>query len=274
MINITNIQRTSLNDGPGIRTTVFLKGCTLRCPWCSNPENIHSEVEQYIKDGVPGTYGYSISTNELYTEVLKDRMFYGEYHKAEDENLDSLPGGVTFSGGEALIQIAELESLLRKLEGEHIHRAVETCLFIQHENLEKAIELIDLFYVDSKILNEGKCREDIKGYLPLYLTNLDRLMKSGKLIVIRIPVIAGYTDSDENRRNVIELLKKYGEYKNFQKVEIIKEHNLGVNKYKSLKAVDDDWMIPDYKGVSDELMDQYENEIKSVVKIPVEICKI
>lgn len=276
MINLTNIQRTSFHDGPGIRTTVFLKGCSLRCPWCSNPENLHSEVEQYIKDGIPGTYGYTLTSDELYTEVVKDRMFYGEYHKAEGENLDSLPGGVTFSGGEALLQIHELEPLLKRLEEEHIHRAVETCLFIPRNNLEKAIELIDLFYVDVKILDKEECKDALKGNLSLYLSNLNQLIKAGKPVVIRIPVISGYTEDTYNREKVVQLLCKYKEHKNFWKVEIIKEHNLGLNKYESLKAVNDTWTIPDYKGVSDELMDSYFAELTSAIGdiVQIEICKI
>lgn len=276
MIVLTNIQRTSFHDGPGIRATVFLKGCSLRCPWCSNPENLHSEAEQYIKDGVSGTYGYILTPDELFDEVMKDQIFYGEYHKNEGETLDSLPGGVTFSGGEALIQINELAPLLERLREEHIHIAVETCLFIPRENLEKAIELIDLFYVDVKILDEMKCKEKLKGHLPLYFSNFDHLIKSEKPVVIRIPVIGGYTDNEENRRSVVAFLDKYKEYKNLLKVEIIKEHNLGVNKYKSLKECNDNWSIPDYKGVSDELMNRYKDEIikKLASGVEVEICKI
>ena len=75
-ILITNIQRFSLHDGPGIRTTVFCKGCSLRCPWCANPENLEPRSEDYVKDGVPGTYGRYISCEELLQEVMKDEMFY------------------------------------------------------------------------------------------------------------------------------------------------------------------------------------------------------
>ena len=83
---ITNIQRFSLHDGPGIRTTVFLKGCSIKCPWCSNPENIKNYPEVYYKDGVKGIYGKEFSLDEIYAEIVKDRVFY------EDN------GGVTFSG--------------------------------------------------------------------------------------------------------------------------------------------------------------------------------
>lgn len=105
---ITNIQRFSLHDGPGIRTTIFLKGCSLRCPWCSNPENIKPYPEKYYKDGIEGIYGKNYTCDEVYNEIIKDRAFY-------DEN-----GGVTFSGGEALLYVNELLPLLEKLKKERI----------------------------------------------------------------------------------------------------------------------------------------------------------
>lgn len=88
---ITNIQRFSLHDGPGIRTTVFMKGCSLRCPWCSNPENLNPYPEKYTKKGINGIYGREYTCDEVYYEIIKDRAFYGS------------DGGVTFSGGRSLI---------------------------------------------------------------------------------------------------------------------------------------------------------------------------
>lgn len=140
---ITNIQRFSLHDGPGIRTTVFLKGCSIKCPWCSNPENIKNYPEVYYKDGVKGIYGKEFSLDEIYAEIVKDRVFY------EDN------GGVTFSGGESLLYVDELLPLMNKLKKENITIAVETCLFVPRQKLEKVIPYIDFFYVDMKILDEA-----------------------------------------------------------------------------------------------------------------------
>ena len=78
-ILLTNIQRFSLHDGPGIRTTVFLKGCSLRCPWCSNPENLKPHPEKYMKDGIDGIYGKYYSASELVKECLKDKNFQHWY---------------------------------------------------------------------------------------------------------------------------------------------------------------------------------------------------
>ena len=263
-IIVTNMQRFSLHDGPGIRTTVFLKGCSLRCPWCSNPENLRAEPQEYIKDGVSGIYGKYYSCDELYTEVIKDKVFYGEYSSEVNRNLGNAPGGVTFSGGEALLQADKLEPLLMRLKAECIHMAVETCLFVPERLLDIAIKYIDLFYVDIKILDSLNCKHILGGDIELYYRNLSALFESETPVVFRIPVIGMWTDDQENRKNVLKLLKKYHPLK----VELIKEHNLGISKYQSL-SMD----IPDYKGVNDKLMQEYAERI-ACIGIDVEICTI
>lgn len=243
-IFLTNIQRFSLHDGPGIRTTVFLKGCSLRCPWCSNPENIYGNDSE--------CYG----TEELLRVVLRDKVFYDG---------DEI-GGVTFSGGEPLLQIDALVPLLEALRRENVHTAVETCLYVPAENLCTAMKYIDLFHVDMKILNPEGAQNILGGDYGVFLRNLDALMKSGNDVIVRIPVIGGYTDSPENRKAVKKLLTKYAG--NILRADIIKEHNLGAVKYRKL-GLD----VPDHHGVSDELMTQYREEI-SVLGFPVEICRI
>ena len=270
MLLLTNIQRFSLHDGPGIRTTVFLKGCSLHCPWCSNPENLNPYQEKYIKNGIEGIYGKEYTTDELYAEVVKDLAFYdGDW---DSSDLNKMPGGVTFSGGECMLQMDKLEPLLERMNEEHIHTAVETCLFAPENLLFIAINHIDLFYVDIKILDEVKCKESIHGSLSLYHSNLQALLSSGKPIVFRIPVIGGYTDDEDNRKKVVELIKEA--HGNVLKIELIKEHNLGLSKYQSLMDGNNDIKLPIYNGVSDELMEQYKKEIEEVINIPVEVCKI
>ena len=269
-ILLTNIQRFSLHDGPGIRTTVFLKGCSLRCPWCSNPENLNPNPEKYVNNGLSGVYGREYNTDELYIEVVKDLAFYdGDWSSLE---LEKMPGGVTFSGGECLLQMDRLEPLLERLKAEKIHTAVETCLFAPAYQLSIAIKYIDLFYVDIKILDKEKSREYLRGDLSVYHINLQKLLISGKTIVFRIPVIGGYTDTDDYRRKVVELLKHLEG--NILKIELIKEHNLGISKYKSLIDGENEIILPNYKGVSEELMNQYKEEIEAVMNVPVEVCKI
>jgi pyruvate formate lyase activating enzyme len=269
-ILLTNIQRFSLHDGPGIRTTVFLKGCSLRCPWCSNPENLNLHPQKYIKNGVKGIYGTEYSCDELYDEVNKDKAFYdGDWNSAV---LDKMPGGVTFSGGECMLQMDRLEPLLERLNEEQIHTAVETCLFAPTNLLTIAINHINLFYVDIKILDEELCKSTLCGDLSLYHSNFQTLLNFGKQIVFRIPVIGGYTDGDDNRRRVVELIKN--SKGNILKIELIKEHNLGTSKYQSLIDGENDIKLPVYSGVSDDLMEQYKKEIQKVTDVPVEVCKI
>ncbi|WP_104805615.1 4Fe-4S cluster-binding domain-containing protein [Blautia marasmi] len=251
---VTNIQRFSLHDGPGIRTTVFLKGCSLRCPWCSNPENIKPYPEKYYKDGVEGIYGKNYTCDEIYDEIVKDRIFY-------EEN-----GGVTFSGGEALLYVDELLPLLEKLEKESITIAVETCLFVPIEKLECIIPYIDYFYVDMKILDKCRCRSVTEGNLDLYKANFD-LLTFQKMITVRIPVIGHYTDDIENKFAIIDAIKKYE--KSILKIELIKGHNLSEIKYESLGIPS-----PQYYEVSDASLIQYKEMIEKVVKVPVHICKI
>ncbi len=270
-ILLTNIQRFSLHDGPGIRTTVFLKGCSLRCPWCSNPENLDLAPQDYIKDGLSGTYGKYYTPVELIKECLKDKNFYeGKlnvptfWNITDASNIERLPGGVTFSGGEALLQIESLVPVIKTLHKSDIHVVVETSLFCSKEQLKLALEHIDFFYVDVKILDFDRCKTVEHGNLGLYLSNLDTLLKNEKPVVLRIPVIGSYTDSLENRTAIHDLLSKYREH--ILKVELIKEHNLGEAKYNSLK------MTMDYHGVDDELMETYKEELNDL-GILIEVCK-
>lgn len=160
----------------------------------------------HIKNGIEGIYGKEYTATELYDEVIKDLAFYDGDWSSND--LNKMPGGVTFSGGECLLQMDKLEPLLKRLNDERIHTAVETCLFAPASQLAMAIGHIDLFYVDIKILDEELCKATLSGNLKLYLSNLQTLLSSGKPIVFRIPVIGGYTDREDNSKRVVELIKK------------------------------------------------------------------
>lgn len=281
-ILLTNSQHFSLHDGPGIRTTIFLKGCALRCPWCSNPENLSSDIQHYIKDGRLGTYGKYLSVDELYNDIMKDRIFYidgiDSFDIRESRDIESLPGGVTFSGGECLLQIEKLQPLMDRLQKEHIHMSVESSLFVPETNLKLAIRYIDLFYIDIKILDEENCCNLLRGDLKLYMSNLRYLAGSGKPIVFRVPVIGGYTDGKENRKKVADIISLYvnDETANILKVELIKEHGLGISKYQSLAACNKEYDVPEYKGVTEAVMAEYKDEIEDMINYqrPVEICII
>ena len=251
---ITNIQRFSLHDGPGIRTTVFLKGCSIRCPWCSNPENINHQIERYVKDGKEGFYGKEYSVDEVLKEVLKDKIFY------EDN------GGVTFSGGEALLYAKELLPLMEQIKQNDISIAVESSLFVPSSYLEMVIPFVDYFYVDLKVMDKESSLL-LKGNLDLFKSNLAILAKSKKFNV-RIPVICGYTDDEDNIRSIIDVIREYRA--SIKKIELIKGHNLGDNKYVSLGKE-----IPQKAEVSDLFLEEYRVKILNTVEdVEVEVCKI
>ena len=252
---ITNIQRFSLHDGPGIRTTVFLKGCSIRCPWCSNPENINHQIENYVKDGKEGFYGKEYSVDEVLKEVLKDKIFY------EDN------GGVTFSGCEALLYAKELLPLMQQIKQNNILIAVESSLFVPSSYLEMVIPFVEYFYVDLKVMDKERCSFLLKGNLDLFKSNLSILAKSKKFNV-RIPVIYGYTDDENNIKCIIDVIREYRS--SIEKVELIKGHNLGDNKYVTLGKE-----IPKKAEVSDLFLEEYKKKIMDTVDaVGVEICRI
>ena len=172
---VSNIQRFSLHDGPGIRTTVFFKGCNLKCHWCSNPENMNFEIEKYKDGNEEKFYGYEIELEDLEKEILKDKAFY------------ETGGGVTFSGGEPLLQFDKIEPLLEKLKKENINICIETALSVREELVDIAIKYVDEFIIDIKILDKDNVNK-INGNIELYESNIKKIFESGKKVIFRIPL--------------------------------------------------------------------------------------
>ena len=276
---ITNIQRFSLHDGPGIRTTVFFKGCSIRCPWCSNPENISTKIQEYNIGSLTGVYGKWYTIEELFKECIKDKAFYaGRLSSSSEwsvkcyEDFVTLPGGVTFSGGECLLQMPALMNVCDLLHQENVHIAVETSLYVPIENLKMSLSCIDLYYIDVKILSEHLCRKIENADVALFLSNLDYIFGWSndkglhKPIVIRIPIIGTYTDSDDHLDQLVKLLVKYKA--RILKIELIKEHNLAERKYRSLN------LNHDYHGVDENVMSVYKHRLESALGLLVEICRV
>ncbi len=215
---ITNIQRMCMHDGPGIRTTVFFKGCSLHCPWCSNPENISAGRESYTVNGNTGMYGKFYTEEELYREIIKDIKFFGQ------------GGGVTFSGGEPLLQLPFLQPLLSRLREKDINICVETALHVPTESLMSVLPYVDLFFVDMKILHGDMCKNVLGGEVATYLHNLDTLLDRGKQPIIRIPCNREYTLKEENFSLILDWLKTHPHLS----VEVFATHSLGKAKYESL----------------------------------------
>ena len=206
------------HDGPGIRTVVFFKGCSIHCPWCSNPENISPGIECYDNDGKTGVFGKEITPLELYKELIKD-MAYWEFR-----------GGVTFSGGEAMLQADDLIEVIKLLKCDGINTIVESSLFIPCTKLNMVKAYIDGFIIDVKLLDKSECQEKLGGNIQVYLENVRRLHADNKILAFRFPLCRGYTFTVENVNLVIDFLK---EYINIP-VQLFSVHTLGESKYKAL----------------------------------------
>ena len=238
---ITNIQRMCFQDGPGIRTTIFLKGCTIRCPWCSNPENICFEAENYNisadcvlkyplcrKDACDyygrqcsavGVYGKSYSKDELIKKLIEDETYYRQSG-----------GGVTFSGGEPLAHLDALLPVMRSLKERGVHLAIETALFVPKDKVIRALNFVDFIYVDVKILKPESCMEILGGNVETFLANVDAILQSDKDIIFRVPCNDTYTLKNENMDALLDFFRDKKEVP----IEIFKTHNLGEKKFRSL----------------------------------------
>ena len=260
---IFNIQKMSIHDGPGIRTTVFFKGCPLNCLWCSNPESQKVEKEVacfqsrcvtcgYCAKGCPKglieaqppfeitnreecdlceicvkecctnakmVVGEDYTVDELLKEILKDKSFY-----------DSSGGGVTFSGGEPLVQSAFLKEILTACRENGVHTAIETTGMTDTEMLLETAELLDLVFYDVKHMDDETHREITGASNKKILSNLAALAEIHDNIVVRIPVIPGINDSTENLQKTAEYAASLG----IPTIELLPYHNLGEVKYGQL----------------------------------------
>lgn len=214
---VGNIQRFCVHDGPGIRTTVFLKGCPLSCPWCANPENRERKVQTSHLD--PNViYGKWMDVSELLSECLKDSAFHGRN------------GGVTFSGGEPFVWVDELLPLLQRLRAAHASICIETCLFAPADKVRRALGYFDHLLIDVKILEPHRCKEVLGGDLDLFYENLAFAESSGAKIVYRVPMVEGYTFDKTNT----PLLKRFMLDRPAAKFDVFQCHGLAADKYSHL----------------------------------------
>jgi len=261
---IFDIKRYAINDGPGIRTTVFLKGCPLRCGWCHNPESQIAPVELMIRDnyciqcqacmqacpqgaiqwmdggtvtnrdlcsrcgactdicysGARELSGQNISIEELMAEIERDVPFY-----------DQSGGGVTFSGGEPLLQHEFLLNILRQCKERDIHTTLDTSGYSSWNIMERIQPLTDLFLYDLKLINDGRHIEHTQVSNRPILSNLQELSKNGNHLIVRIPLIPGINDDADNLRGIGEFL---AQLPHLDGVELMGYHEIGVEKYASL----------------------------------------
>ena len=224
---IFDIKRFAVHDGPGIRTTVFLKGCPLRCSWCHNPESIEQSpcrVNRVLKLNGRSftkeeTIGYEISAENLFVELEKERVF-----------MDESGGGVTFSGGEPLQQHGFLMEMLTICKTNGMHTAIDTSLFASWENVKAVSEFADLFLVDLKLVDSEAHSVHTGVPNERILENIRKLSALETSIIIRIPMIPNVTTSTENIRQSISFLQSLNG--KIKEIHLLPFHNTANEKYK------------------------------------------
>ena len=257
---IFDIQRFSIHDGPGIRTTVFLKGCPLNCAWCHNPESIDREKEISFLPGKCIGCGYCFRTcqenahrmeddrhvldrqrctrcgtcaAECWSETLKvvgREIAVGEVMQEviQDEAFYSRSGGgLTISGGEPMSQIDFTEALLLEAKARELHTCLETCGFAPRRDFERIKPMVDLFLYDIKETDDSRHRDFTGMPLDPILQNLHALDEAGAAVLLRLPVVPGFNDRDEHFQGVADLAKSL---ENVRGVEVLPFHLLGRSK--------------------------------------------
>lgn len=221
---ISHMQHYSTHDGPGIRTTVFFKGCQLNCWWCHNPENINRTPEtlEYAHLGTSEEVGRSVSVQEVIDEVKKDLIFY-----------KPSGGGVTFSGGEPTLQFNFLLALAKAFKQEGIHSAIETNLDLEQAKLQQLLPHIDFVIADIKLIDKEKHRTYTGASNRKILQNITYLVECGRLDILRIPLIHGVNDSEEDLADFVTCLAEVLPNKSFA-LEVLPYHSLGESKYEAL----------------------------------------
>ncbi len=229
---IFDIKKFAVHDGPGIRTTVFFKGCPMHCWWCHNPESHKIEPETITRKVVTSSskacyekkevIGREVITEEVMKEIEKDLIFYEESK-----------GGVTFSGGEPLFQPEFLIDLLKKCKKRGIHTTLDTSGCASKIELLKIIGLVDLFLYDLKFVDEEKHLHYTGESNNQILDNLKTLAKKGKKIIIRIPIIPTVNDDQNTINQFGELLSTI----DILRVELLPFHKIGEEKYLQLNKV-------------------------------------
>ena len=216
---IFDLKKFAIHDGPGIRTSVFFKGCPLNCWWCHNPEGQKLDKEFIFVNNFnqkTELFGRNITVRELMKEIEKDKVFY-----------EQSGGGVTFTGGEPMMQIDFLEEILRECIKSKINTAVDTCGYAPFGDFEKISKYVDMFLYDLKIIDDKRHQKYTGVSNELILKNLEELSKTGVAIIIRIALIPGITDSQENLDAIYQIIRPL---ENIRKISFLPYNKLGEDK--------------------------------------------
>lgn len=250
---VFHIQRFSLQDGPGLRSTVFLKGCPLACAWCHNPESQNPASEMLrvetrcihcgaCEEVCPGgecrlcgacveacptgarrRVGRRMTVPELTEELLRDRIFF-----------DQSGGGVTLSGGEPLLQADFVCELGTALKAKGVHTALDTCGFARTEDLLRAAACMDLVLFDLKLIDEARHRDSTGESNAHILANLRALSQRHEAIWIRVPIIPGLNDDAENLDATARLAARTP---GVRRVDLLPYHATGAAKFERLGRI-------------------------------------
>jgi len=222
---IFDIRHFSIHDGPGIRSTIFMKGCPLSCIWCHNPESIGFHPETYVRTNrlngkifhLTETVGKKMSVEQVMNEIENEIIFY-----------DESKGGVSFSGGEPLSQPNFLKALLKACKQKELHTAIDTSGYAPTSVIQNILPYVHLFLFDLKLANDSVHQKYTGISNQLILKNLEFIYHSGKPIIIRIPLIQHITDTDENLRKIRTILQLYPHIK---RVDLLPFHTIAKSKY-------------------------------------------
>ncbi len=247
-----DIRRYSVHDGPGIRTTVFLKGCPLHCVWCHNPEGIHPEPQPMrVSRTLDGketscniTVGKWHTVSEVFNVIEKDLIFYEESG-----------GGVTYSGGEPLMQPEFLIEMLEMCRRSGIHTAVDTSGHAEPELFTEVCRQADMLLFDIKTTNNQVHLEHTGVDNSLIMKNLHSLAGSDTSVIIRIPIIPGFNDNHKEMKAIRDSLLPLK--KNIRRIDLLPYHRLGRKKYEALG-------LPIPKVFKPDLTNYQMNELKDV----------
>ena len=249
---IFDIQRFSVHDGPGIRTIIFLKGCMFRCKWCCNPEGQNYEIEKLISDGKEKTVGKDITAGEVVDIIARDESYYRRSG-----------GGVTLSGGEALLQTEFAKAIFALCKMRGINTAIETTGYIPFEKISEVLPYIDYFLMDIKHTDDEKhklfCGKSNKSVLE----NAVKISSVAKSYSVRVPVIPTFNDTKEE---IASIAKFASTLPKVDKMHLLPYHRLGQDKYTGLlREYELSHLIPPDNEKMAQLLNEAQNYFKNTV---------